>query len=114
MGSRVRTSPGSPNLDLNNRGTDLVLPYDIRSSDNAATTSDDSFLFMYMQVVLDGIEGAPYKRVHIVRLNEPVPKNLKKFLKTVDFIHNILYNNIQRDRQQINMPVWRNRQTPRT
>lgn len=26
-----------------------------------------------MQPVLDGIEGTPYKRVHIVRLNEVVP-----------------------------------------
>ena len=32
----------------------------------------------YMQVVLDGFEGAPYKRVHIVRLNEPVPKEFEK------------------------------------
>lgn len=30
-----------------------------------------------MQPVLDGIEGTPYKRVHIVRLNGVVPNKRK-------------------------------------
>jgi len=36
-----------------------------------------------MQPVLDGIEGTPYKRVHIVQLNEVVPNKEKEYGKAV-------------------------------